>query len=627
MNNKEILFSLDAVDEKYLEEARPMRKRNGLIKTITVAASLTIVFGLSLGIMLGNLSGNPNIPNDLYSDLCAGDNYSRLTAILKDFGENSSTHTLQDDFWLGDADDIYPEGSGPNFDDAPDGDAMGNGSYINVAENQVKGVDEPDIFKMTDKYIFRIGGVKAGGEALRIYTLDGDNSKQVGEFIIPYFDGNKYSVGAEMFLSNNGNTVTIIKSFYAEEEYYAIAKTVLMLVDVSDVTSPKLIKHVAFNGSYDFIRNTNGKLVLGTMFSTNSYRFDWSDPQKYLPYYEGGEGRKYLSPEDIICPDKIYRRSYSSFFLLDENLNVTSSKAVFGITGISYVSENKIVTSVGYANNRVEAIALKDVGCKTDFAVIDYSSGELKMQSILTADGWISDRFFIDEKDEYLRVITNDYTMTNTAVSTNSSSLYVFDLRDCSTVASVKDFSPKGESATAVRFEGNKLYVCTAEITIERICDPVYFFDLSNYNNIRQVNTGFIDGFSSALITFGDGYLLGIGSLDNETNKVSVYKRKGNSVVIVAEYFFKGVHSSDRKAFIIDKEKGIFGFTSGAYYDQKNNEIVIGSYHLLHFDGESLTEIHTVADLNHNVHTIRAVYYNGYLYLTKNMDIIVEKID
>ena len=59
----------------------------------------------------------------------------------------------------------------------------------------------------------------------------------------------------------------------------------------------------------------------------------------------------------------------------------------------------------------------------------------------------------------------------------------------------------------------------------------MYFFDLSDCDNITQVNTGVIEGFSSALITYNDGYLIGIGSLDTETNKVSVYKREGEGVV------------------------------------------------------------------------------------------------
>ena len=94
----------------------------------------------------------------------------------------------------------------------------------------------------------------------------------------------------------------------------------------------------------------------------------------------------------------------------------------------------------------------------------------------------------------------------------------------------------------------------------------------------------------------------------------------------MAEYFFRGVHSTDRKAFIIDKERGLFGFASGAYFDENNN-LIIGLYHLLKLDGDSLTEIYTVEELNHNVSSLRSVYYDGYLYITKNMDILVERVE
>ena len=642
MKDKKFLRALDGVDEEFLLEARPKEKNRNPIRIISIAASLVLVVGISLLVLLGGMMGQggsnivpdsgpsgdtvgssppysekPSIvPDNLYSELRAGEDYSRLVAILDEFGKNGTDYMLQFD------DNISLEGG----DDMAAGKPNENGSYINVTENQVEGVEEPDIFKMTDKYIFRIGGLKDGGEALRIYTLDKDNSAQVGEFSIPYFNGTKYGVGAKMLLSDDGKSVIIIKGEFGQAENNFVSTTTLMLIDTSDVTTPKLKKHITLNGMVDFTRSVDGKIILGTDFGSILWGYDWSNPEEYLPYYDDGEKRTYFAPEDIICPDEIYQRTYSSFFLLDSELNVTSNMAVFGITGTTYVSENKIVTSVGYSNKYQNALIMRAVNAKTDFAVIDYSSGSLKMQSVFTAEGWVNDRFFMDEKDGYLRVVTNNYVVSAFSFATNSSSLYIFRLEDSSLVAAVEDFSPKGEGATAVRFDGDKLYVCTALITINYIEDPVYFFDLSDYSNITQVNTGFIEGFSSVLITYDGGYLVGIGSLDSKTNKVSLYKREGDRVVTLSEYFFNGVHSNDRKAFIIDKENGLFGFQSGAYYDENHN-LIIGSYNLLKIDGEELTEVLTISDVDHSVHTVRAVCYEGYLYLTLNMDIIVKEVE
>ena len=188
MNEKQILFALDTVDDKYLEEARPVKRQKNSITKIALAASLALIVGLSLWIGLGGERNNPDIPDNLYSEYYAGENYSRLIAILNNFGENGTNHDTQANLL-----DRFPL----NNQIKPDG---GNGIYVSVTENQVENVEEPDIIKMTDKYIFRIGGVKNGGEVLRIYTVDGDNTKQVCEYPIPYFDGNKYSVGAKMFL-------------------------------------------------------------------------------------------------------------------------------------------------------------------------------------------------------------------------------------------------------------------------------------------------------------------------------------------------------------------------------------------------------------------------------------------
>ena len=644
MKEKNILFAISDIDEKYIEDARPRgRRRRAIVKYLTVAASLAIVIGLSVG-MLAVFGGTPGgsyddgpsgsdegessggepsgpqgpsaeIPGDRYSEYYAGQNYSRLMAILGSFDRDGDGYYLQEDVESGDfgTGTVKPES----------GSASGNGSFIGVTENQVEGVEEPDIFKMTDKYIFRIGGAKDGGEALRIYTLDGDASTQVGEYPIPHFKGGKYSVGADMFLSDDGSTATLIKTYCVENEGYTY-KTTLMLIDVSDVSSPSLVKHITVNGICDFARSTEGKILLGTTFLSVLHGYDWSNSEEYLPYWECEGERVYSDPDDIICPDEIYKREYSSFYILDEKLNVLSDKTLFGYGGSSYVSESKIVTYVGYG---MEHFRLGDeTEIKTDFAVLDYSSGSLNVESLLTAEGWVDDRFFIDESDGYLRVVTNDYYYHGFSVSARNTSLYIFKLDNCSLRAKIEDFAPEGEAAMSVRFEGDNLYVCTALIRFNYFSDPVYFFDLSDYDNITQVNTGVIEGFSSALITYNDGYLIGIGSLDTETNKVSVYKREGEGVVTVAEYFFRGVHSTDRKAFIIDKERGLFGFASGAYFDENNN-LIIGLYHLLKLDGDSLTEIYTVEELNHNVSSLRSVYYDGYLYITKNMDILVERVE
>lgn len=654
-SENDILLALNEVDEKYLEAARPKRKKKISLGRIALAASLVIVIGAAIAIgMSGMLSGGGNIlgtsgsgssqtpnngaappenensqggssegeiDNNLDAKYGAGEDYKRLISIIGNFGESDSAWLERSALMREINEGGEPGGSGDDAENA-------NGSYISISQNQVENVEEPDIAKMTDKYLFRIGGYNNTGEALRIYSVDGENSKLVSEYPIPYFDGSKYSVGAKMFLSSDRNTVTIIKDYIAyapfdDDVYKNVYKTAVIILDVSDVTAPKEKEHIIFNGRCVFARINNGRLVLGTSFLSSKYDYDWTDPERYLPYYEKGETRTYLSPEDIICPDEIYKRGYINFTLLDDDLDILSTKAVFGLSGITYISEDKIIVSMAYGKKFNDSID-GDMCCKTDVAVLDYSSGSFETEGIITVEGWIEDRFFIDEHDGYLRVVTNKYKYKNMySFVSESSSLYVYKLSTLLPVASVVDFAPEGEGATSVRFDGDKLYVCTAEVI--SYIDPVFFFDLSDYSNITQVNTGFIEGFSSTLISFGDGYLLGIGPKDSETNKVSIYKKEGEAVITVAEYCFKGVYATDRKAFLVDADKGLFGFAVSNYRDENGNE-VNGTYNLLHFDGKSFIELLKFEN-SHNITSLRSVYYKGYLYLLKNTSIQIEKVD
>ena len=635
MRKEDILLAFDDIDECYIDQARPKERENKNMKKLALVASLILVVGVILTLsLLGILGGSnggfvppsgdsstPGNPDEVVSagfddsEYQAGDNYERLVAIIGAYdkdGSITSREELLNSFWedeiLGGSSDVPSSGS--------------NGNSITISQNQVENVEEPDIAKMTDKYIFRIGGVKSGGEMLRIYSVDGDNSKLISEYPIPYFDGSQYSVGAEMILSQDGNTVTIIKDYIMDEE--GVFKTAVVTIDVSDVSAPVEKKHIVFNGGCSFARVYNGRLILGTSFLSVSSAFDWSDPEVYLPYYETEGEKNYFSPENIICPDEIYRPTCTSLVLFDENLNVMSLKAVFGLYGRAYVSEDKIVLSAGYGK-RIEDSVDGEVDCKTNIAIFDYSSDEFITEGIVTVDGWVEDRFFVDAYEGHLRVVTNKYkygSNMRSFVAVNSS-LYVYELSTLSLKASVIDFAPEGELATAVRFDGDKLYVCTAEVL--SYIDPIFLFDLSDYSNITEVNTGFIDGFSSTLISFGDGYLLGIGPKDSATNKVSIYQKQGEKVKTVAEYVFRGSYSTNQKAFLVNEELGLFGFAIHAHYDENGNE-VDGEYVLLQFDGNSFRVVLRL-DNDHNINSLRSVYYNGYLYILRNTTIRLEKAE
>ena len=295
------------------------------------------------------------------------------------------------------------------------------------------------------------------------------------------------------------------------------------------------------------------------------------------------------------------------------------ANALLNFTENVYISETKVYITREY-NLRTELDDGYTTSNMSDIAVLDYSGDTLEKKGVITVRGWTEDQYSLDEKDGYLRLVTS--TTDSKGRIERNASLYIFDLADNSLAYKVEDFAPDGEEATAVRFDGDKCYVCTAEVVT--FTDPVYFFDLSDYENITYTDTGIIEGYSEHLINMGDGFLLGIGMEDRIYSKVEIYEETENGVVSVAEFKFRGDYSEDYKAYLVDRENKLFGFGIDRYKDYEGDDSG-HVYILLHFNGYEFT-VYTV-DTIIDADRARAAYIDGYLYVTTLYDLTVEKIN
>jgi hypothetical protein len=200
-------------------------------------------------------------------------------------------------------------------------------------------------------------------------------------------------------------------------------------------------------------------------------------------------------------------------------------------------------------------------------------------------------------------------------------------------IASVKDFAPKGEDVQSVRFEGTNAYVCTAVNLQNEILDPVFFFDLSDLNNISYKETGTIEGMSTSLIDYGNGYLIGIGNGTSDKYgptlclKIEVYKEVDDRVVCVCKYERAPIgFPDDYKAYYINREDRLIGF--GYSSRDEEAETWIGHYTLIKFDSERecFVELLTVS-LDGYANDQRGVYIDGYMYMFGENDFKVEAVD
>ena len=582
MKNKRLLETFSFIDEKYVKEAEPKMKVSSVspIKKLGRVACFVLIVALSLYLFIPFSTKGPNLTAYQSSE------YFPIIEKIAAYRYQPSPYKNNFQYLsaeIGDFFDSFSKMDGGNF--APGvGDAVGNpenstngsnGKYEETTDNQVNGVIEADLVKRTDKYIFRLGLSE-----LKVYSIDKENSTEVAKFEFPGYEDEKSErqYEREMYLSEDGNTVTVIAPYY-DSNFNSRVR--IISIDVSDIKNISIKKNISIDGYYNSSRMVDGKLLFISEYTVKGGDIDYTKPETFVPSITDGEETSPIKFEDIIYPSEIGSTRYSVVALIEEDsLELLKAYALLDFYNDIYVSENNVYVTKEY--NKKEDIgengAFKST-TMTDIAVLGYKGDTLEYKGALTTEGLVLDQYSMDEFENHFRVVTSTTEQTVAARKngkpveiidgngntvpirdsvTRSASLTVFNLETLEKVGEVRNFAPDGESVQSVRFDGREAYVCTA--IVQTFTDPVFFFDLSDYANITYTDTGVIEGFSTSLIQLGDGFLLGIGRENWEYNKVEVYEEKDGQVVSVDVYKYIGQHSSDYKGYLVDRENNLFGF-------------------------------------------------------------------
>ena len=618
MKDDKLISSMDGIDDEFIEDAAPRGRRACMRPYWTAAVCLALAFSIALGAML--IGRGKDITAPPYTERP----FPEVARPSKSLKAVIGQYLLSDTSSSPDFDYGFRDEMDGGMDSVVSPEGESNGSYVETTDNQVEGIIEADLYKTTDKYIFRYGN-----KSLHIYSIDGENSREISSL---YISSRGSTYFTDMFLSEDGNTVTLINQehvFKEEDHPYAGSDcTFIYSIDVSNVSEPKIVKTLSIAGRKLTVRKIDGKIYVVTTTGFDKKYIEEDKPETYIPgVYDGGE-LSLCNVDNIYYPEKINSARYVYVNVFRENdLTLDEEYAVLAdhpsVTGV-YFTKNHI--AIEYQRGRVigEEGDLPISENYTVLYLIDFSADTLRYRGSLDIRGWAeTGQYSYDERDGYLRVVTSTKEWKRFLTTDKSASLYVYDLSTMTLSASVEDFAPEGEQATAVRFEGDKLYVCTAEIT--RFSDPVFFFDLSDYKNITQVNTGYINGFSSSLIDFGEGYLLGIGREDRQKGKIEVYKRSISSVKSVSQLLFLGSPGTVYKSYLIDRENNVFGFPCGNYRTHENGTVK-SVYFILKLDDGKLRTLRVI-DVEAGGRVARAFLRDGYVYYTGNDELIVVKLD
>ena len=633
MKKEKLLRAMSLADEKYVDEAANAfnkKKKSSHIKmTVALAAVLSVIISLSLWLFIPLKDANADISR--YSD----SEYYAIIQKLHAVGYRAPKYKNNFQKYVrGFFNFTKEEAAVDDAGAAPEADfdmlTNGTSSYREVTDNQVAGVIEADLIKRTDSHVFYLDG-----NTLRAFSILGENSDEVGSFDIKSVTQNGFSQHyAEFFLSLDGKTLTLILPHnYGDDPFVMI-----YAIDVSDPSAMKASKSFNVSGRLLSTRFTNGELLVMSSFYPE---LDYSTPECFVPSVgDTPESMAALAPDKIIAPDTLSSTSYTVVSRLDaQSLECKDTVSLLSYSGDAYVSADTIFATRTFNDRTETKDGIVTNRSMTEIVGVAYTGEKMALLGSVKLNGYIKDQYSLDKHDGILRIVTtvDDYSykldkrddgaeiayMTSTSRNGTNASLWCVDLSNWTVAASIERFAPDGETVRSVRFDGKNAYVCTSI----QLQDPVFFFDLSDISNITYIETGTIEGFSTSLVDFSNGYLLGIGVGSDGYLKIEVYEEKDGKVVSVCKYEpAMTMSSSVYKSYYIDRENGLVGLAT-VRYDSRSSRYEIREYTLLRFSERALNvEVKTELK-GDDPATKRGVYVDGYFYMFGENDFKVEKID
>lgn len=644
MKKKNWYRGLSLADDKYITEAHP----DNVIKSKNHRTFISFVAACAcLALIIGNLwlfVPFNNTPPDV-SQYSNSEYYGLIQKLNALTFEQPKYKNNAEKLWAGLKNiSLNVDGGVKNeaLEGVPESDfnedvQNGEDTYQEITDNQVQGIIEGDRIKRSNTHIYYLDN-----DVLRIYSIDKENTAEIGCYTI-YDEGRgPYMNQWEFYLSSDCKTVTVVTQYYSKSEDISRRYVNLISLDVSDPTN--IVKKDEFNitGEYMSSRMVNGSIMLLTEFVINKRELDFDDETTFLPQIDEGNGPYSIPAGGIVSPDNLSNTRYTVVMKLDENtLDLKGTAAYLSYSEDIYVSEDHVFLTHVFADKKENEDGTITRNSMTEISCLTYGGDTFERKGNVTVRGYIKDQWSMDEYQGILRVFTTTNATTiqeqyydtgivssnilQTATGQSNASLYCVDLSTFEIVASVIDFAPPREEIQSVRFDKETAYVCTS---IE-LSDPVFFFDLSDLNNITYKDTGTIEGFSTSLINMGNGYLLGIGRGDTWSGfKVEVYEETEDGVRSVCAYELDNAeYSTEYKSYYVDRKNQLLGVgvIDYGYYNTDKYSDETRRYILLHFDGYELVELVNVSLFGDPIN-MRGVYIDGYMYMFGFNDFKVEKI-
>ena len=420
-------------------------------------------------------------------------------------------------------------------------DQQDGGLDYSGTNNQVAGVDEPDMVKTDGYFLYVLTGEDV--VILRAYP-----ASQAG--VISRIDVGK---GASEILVKDNRLVVFQRQ--SSDEYVKI-------YNIANRADPKLIQEVSFDRSH----YVDSRLIEDHVYvvMTRWVHIDKDDGVQLPKITNNGETTE-IQPNQICHFDE--PAPYYEFTLVVSidlvDREVRYKAFMIDDTSDMYVSRSNIyIAGIDYGNINIWDWWWFSWIESTNIHKISISDGYINYVASGNVSGWVLNQFSMDEYKGYFRVATTSGGAWGGQVSQNN--LYVLGAT-METVGSLENLAP-GETIHSARFIARRCYL----VTFKKI-DPFFVIDLSDPTSPTVLGELKIPGYSDYLHPYDVNHIIGLGKDTYDMGDFAWYQGvklsmfdvtdvanpKETSTYIIGDRGTQSEALHDHKAFLFDRSKNL----------------------------------------------------------------------
>ncbi|MDA4119356.1 MAG: beta-propeller domain-containing protein [Thaumarchaeota archaeon] len=384
---------------------------------------------------------------------------------------------------------------------------------------QVQGVDEPDRVKTDGTHLFvstqnsvSIINAYPPSSAAVLSTLKFPNTSVIGlEMTKDRLMVIDQKSGGGIAYQKGGGGIMY-------QQTSGASNVELLLYDVSNLNSPKLMQNESIPGAYVAARLADGFVY--AVIQQPSYVFNGKgNATAVMPIASNNGTEAQLPASSVFYTSNTAQISY---YTIIPSISMATGKenTVTVLTGPSatvYVSTSNIyviytnypdlfsthgIVGDVYTGGVVSVSNVQQAQNSTVLRAA-YSSGSVVVKAAGVVPGSVLNQFSLDEFNGYFRVATGRFAVVGGS-ATRSDDVYVLDL-GMNQISALRNIAP-GENIYAVRFVGNMGYV----VTFMQI-DPLFVISFKDMTKPTILSELKVSGYSDYLHPLPGGYLIGVG--------------------------------------------------------------------------------------------------------------------